>query len=59
MAHSHAERLEVRFDDGPEPQVYENVSYTPYRDGVTVFVDDRSEDHPLAYAVVGRELAVR
>jgi hypothetical protein len=57
MAHSHAEVLEVRFDDGRDPKVYENVTYTPYRDGVTVFVAGVAEDHPLAYVVVGPELA--
>jgi hypothetical protein len=56
MAHSHAVVLEVRFGDGRDPKVYEDVTYTPYRDGVTVFVGGVTEDHPLAYAVTGKEV---
>ena len=54
MAHTHADRLEVHFDDAREPRVYERVSYTPYRDGVTVFVDGRAEDHPMGRAVADK-----
>lgn len=51
MAHTHADRLTVYFDDAREPREYENVSYTLYREGVTVFAGGRVEDHPLARAV--------
>ncbi|MET0415012.1 MAG: hypothetical protein ABW022_03195 [Actinoplanes sp.] len=51
MAHTHADELTVYFDDARDPRRYKDVSYTPYSDGVTVFVDGRAEDHPMARAV--------
>ncbi len=52
MAHMHADRREVRFDDGRDPLWFTDVSYTPWRDGVTVFVDGVERRFDLAWALV-------
>ncbi|MFI5895647.1 hypothetical protein ACIA5D_36685 [Actinoplanes sp. NPDC051513] len=54
MAHEHADRLTVYFDDAREPRSFEDVSYTLYREGVVVYVDGDAEDFPLARAVADK-----
>jgi hypothetical protein len=57
MSHTQVARLEVRHHDGREPTVYEHVSYTPHRAGVTVFVDGEQVEHREAFAVADKEPA--
>lgn len=53
MAHTHAAYLEVRFDDGRDPEVFVDVTYTPWRDGVTVYKDGVAHRFDLAYVMTG------
>ncbi|GIM88810.1 hypothetical protein [Paractinoplanes toevensis] len=57
MAHEHANRVTVHFDDHREPLVFEDASYTLWKDGVTVFKD--GEEHVFLHArAVADKLAV-
>lgn len=55
MAHTHADVLVVRHDDGRET-VYQNVSYTPHRGGrgVTVFERGRQVEHADVHTTEAR-----